>query len=95
MAKGTFALVRAGPEDMRFGLSIEIDLEHIPGASTAGVIRPGYALAGLYIRPEGPSDYCTQNQVAGCMLALLLLLLLRVCQPHHLSLSRGLWKRVL
>ena len=99
MAKGNFALVHAGLEDMRVGLDIEVDLEDIglrnmgPGPSAAGVIRPGCTLAGLYIRPEGPFDCCTQRRAAGYVLTLLLLP--RACQPPHSLLAHRLWERVL
>ena len=89
----------AGPEDMRFGLDIEVDLEDsglqsmLPGASTAGVTRPGSALAGPCSRPGGPLDSCTGSRAPGYMLALRLLL--RTCQPPHFSLARRLWERVL
>ena len=103
-AKGKFALVPAGPEDMRLGLDIEVDLEDIglrnmvlrdivPGPWTAEVVRPGSALAGLYIRPEGPYDCCTRHQAAGNMLALPFLL--KACQPLHFSLAHRLSELVL
>lgn len=96
-AKGTVALVAAGPEDiaglgdMRVGLDIEVDLEDMD--MVAGVIHPGSVLAGLYIRPEGPFDCCTPSQAPGYMLAILLLL--GACQPPHSSSAHRLWERVL
>ncbi len=108
-AKGSFALVPAGPEDMRLGLDIEFDHEDIglrniglrnmvlrnivPGPSAAEAVRPGSALAGLYIHPEGPYDCCTRHQAAGNTLALPLLL--KSCQPPHFSLAHPLWELVL
>ncbi len=108
-AKGNFALVPADPEDMRLGLDIEVDLEDIglrniglrnivlrnivPGPSAAEAVRPGSALAGLYIRPEGPYDCCTRHQAAGNTLALPLRL--KACQPPHSSWAHPLWELVL
>ena len=97
-AKGRFGMVPAGLEDTRFGLDIVVDPDNIglqsmvPGPSTAGVIRRDSALAGLYIRPEGPFGCCTQSQAAGYMSALLLLL--RACQPPQFPLAHRLWERV-
>ena len=92
---GTFATGSAGPEDRRFGLDIQVDSEDIDLQNIVpGVPRPGFALADLYIHPEGPFDCCTQSQAAGYMLALLHLLL-RACQPHHISLAHQLRERML
>lgn len=91
-AKGTSAMVSAGPEGMRFGSNIEIELENIglqnmvPGTLAAEVIRPGSGLTGLYMRPEDPIDCCTRSLASGYRLALLLLQ--RACQPPHYSLAR-------
>ena len=99
VAKGTTALVPAGSENTSFDVDTEVDFEDIGlqdmvlGPSAGGVVRHGSALAGLYIRPERPIDCCIQRQAAGYMLALLLLL--RACQPPHLSSAHHLGESVL
>ena len=98
-AKGKIALVPAGPEGTRVGLDIGVDSDDIGlqgtvlGPSAGGVDRPDTALAGPHIRPEGPFDCCTRREVAGCMLALLLLL--EACRPPHSSSAHCLWERLL
>ena len=99
VAKGTIALVPAGPEGKRVGLDIGVDFEDIglqgmvAGPSAGRVVRPDSALAGLCIRPEGPFDCCIQREAAGYMLGLLLLL--RARQPPHFSSAHRLRERVL
>ena len=99
VVKGKIALVPAGPEGTRVGLDIGIDFEDIglqdtvPGPSAGRVFRPDTALAGLYIRPEGPFDCCTRREAAGYMLVLLLLL--KACRPRHFSSAARLWERFL
>ena len=70
VAKGRAVTAPAGPEDTRFGLDIESDLNEtefdpenfgfqsmIPGASAARTVRPGTALVRLCDRLEVPFDY--------------------------------------